>query len=85
NFKYFLKKHPDFNHPSLLTEKETERLFIENGFSMIKKQDISWFPHHSIPRIPIVKDLILKLLNFFEFFKLTKEDGYYWMGVFKRV
>lgn len=75
NFKFFKKKNPDFENPSLLSIDSTIQLFENHNYSLIYKKDIIKIPFHiwnnKLQNLPIplkIKNLIFSLLDKLLFF-----------------
>jgi hypothetical protein len=75
NFKFFKKKNPDFENPSLLDLDSTIQLFENHNYNLIYKKDIIKIPFHiwnnKLQNLPIplkIKNLIFSLFDKVFFF-----------------
>ena len=77
NFKFFTKKNPDFQNPSIMKVNETIELFKSHNYRLLDNKGITRLPFHKLNQWIIFLKLPLNVKNFI-FFALER---FYFFGV----
>ena len=87
NYKYFIKKNPNFSNPSAIDIASTINLFKKNGYDLKSKSNITKVPFHKwnsffgAMKLPFIfKNIIYLIFNKLLFFL----SGHYTIIAFKR-
>lgn len=77
NFRTFYKKRPTYPLHYYESMSNVDQLFRDNGFTLLYSKEICNIAHHTLPKLPIIYSLLLKICNLIEPRLRTKSPAYY--------